>query len=382
MPLRIFHNIHRVFKIRSELEEVYINLVMQSFSIALIGIFIPIFLLKVGFSLNLVIVYMIITWTSFGVFIPVSAKMSSMLGVKHTILLSVPVLILFFLLLLVIPGINPDFLYMVGIAYGIQQAMYWIPLHSEFIKNTDKIHENEEIGNLIALPKIAAIIAPIIGALILQNLGFNFLFIIVIFLLILSVWPLFLTNDYKGNFRFKLKDIEFGLERNLSLGYLLNGILFISEALMWPVFIYEKFGNLLYIGIATAVCGVGIAIFTLFIGRFGKRFNHRRLLWIGALIYSVTWFARLFVTTAMEVFLLSFLGGMFATIIHLTMYVSFTGFARKRNEVACNVYREFWLSVGRISSLVFLFFVIHKFIFAFLLAGFVSIFYLFVRLNR
>lgn len=377
--LHHFHNIHRIFKIRSELEEVYLNLVIQAFSMGLIGIFIPIYLLELGFTLDMVIIFMILMLLPIAVFSPFAAKISSRFGLKHTILFSVPLLICVFMLFVVIPILNPILLLMVAVFYGVQQSMYWVPLHSEFVRNTDKVHESEEVGNLIALPKIAAVLAPIIGAVVLQHFGFPVLFTLVIFLLILSVGPLFATGDYKRYFRFDLKSIEFSLDKNLYLAHSIQGVFYISEFLMWPVFIYLTFGSLLSVGIAVALSGLGIAIFTFFMGKISKNINHRKLLGIGAIGYSITWFSRLFVTTVSDAFLVSFIGGMFAAIISIIIYITFCEFARKTNEVNSEVSREVWLGVGRVFLGILLLFVIAKFSFIFIVAGISSLLLLLVK---
>lgn len=377
--LRYFHNIHRIFKIRSELEEVYLNLVIQAFSISLIGIFIPIYLLELGFTLDTVIIFMVLMLLSLAAFSPFAAKISSRFGLKHTILLSVPVLICVLALLMVIPGLNPVLLLMIAVFYGIQKSMYWVPLHSEFVRNTDKIHESEEVGNMIALPKIAAILAPTIGAAVLQYFGFPILFTLVIFLMILSVGPLFATGDYKRYFSFDLKKIEFGLNKNLYLAHLIQGVFYISELFMWPVFIYLTFGSLLSVGIAFTLSGLGIAIFTFFMGRISKNISHRKLLALGAIGYSITWFSRLFVTTVWGAFLVSFIGGMFAAIISIIIYITFCEFARNNNEVNSAVSREVWLGIGRVFSGILLLLVIAKFSFIFILAGILSLLLLLVK---
>ncbi len=374
-----FHNIHRIFKIRSELQEVYLNLVIQAFSIALIGIFIPIYLLELGFTLDMVIIFMILFLLSIAAFSPFAARISSRFGLKHTILFSAPLLICVFMLFVVIPVLNPVFLLIVAVFYGIRQSMYWVPLHSEFVRNTDKVHESEEVGNLIGLPKVAAILAPIIGAAVLQYFGFPILFILAIFLLILSVGPLFVTGDYKRRFRFDLKSIEFSLNKNLYLAHSIEGVFYILELVMWPVFIYLTFGSLLSVGIAATLSGLGIAIFIFFIGRISKNISHRKLLGLGAIGYSITCFSRLFVTTVLGAFLISFIGGMFAAIISVMIYTTFCEFARNGNEVNSAVSREFWLGVGRGFPLILLLLIVAKFNFIFILAGVCSLLLLLVR---
>ena len=172
-------HIYRLNRIRKELNEVYLNQVIQTFALALIGIFIPIYLLKAGFSFNTVLVFMIITWATLAALAPLSAKLSCRIGLKHTILLRAPVLMLFLFMLMYIGNMSLPFLFLIAFIGGVSLCLYWVPINSEFVKNTDRLHIGQQIGLLKAFPKIAAIFAPLIGGLVLEFLGFNILFIMV-----------------------------------------------------------------------------------------------------------------------------------------------------------------------------------------------------------
>ncbi len=351
----IFHRIHRIFKIRNELGEVYLNQVILTFAASLIGIFIPVFLVLQGFGLGTTMLFFALYWLSLLAFAPVSAFISSRIGFKHTILSSMPLMIMFFAMLMALQ-LYHEILFATAVVWGIAQAMYWVPLNSEFVKNTDKIHEGDEIGHLLALPKIATIIAPSAGAVILQNMGFNSVFIIVIALLFVSVVPLFLTADYKSRFSLNLKNTMFSMRPGFSFIFFIEGALLMSEFIFWSLFIYFRFSNLLPVGIATSVSGFGIAIFTLLVGRLSDRFNRKKIFRTGILFYAAVWFLRYFASSAMEVYMLSFLGGMMGAVMMITVFSNFCDYARRKNILAYISYREIWLGLGRIAPILFLLF--------------------------
>ena len=344
----------RVFKIRAELAEVYYTQVIQSLAIALIGIFIPIFLLKTGYDLATVILFLVIQWVAAAAFSPLAGRLISRFGFKKSVLLRVPLLVLFFSLLFAVESASPGFLFLAPIAVvgGIAESLYWIAIMAEFMRNTDKLHEGQQAAHLIALPSLAHLAAPLLGALILATLGFTVLFLIVISMLLLSIAPLFLANVYSGAYAFKLSEAKLVIDRRFLLQFFLLGILVIGEGVLWPVFIYTSLQSFLHVGAAAAITALGISFFTLLYGKIVDESDRKRLMRIGTIAYAVTWIGRVFVTTPLEVYFASFLGAMFAAVVMVHIFANFTEFVRGKNILQCTVFRELWFSIGQIVLLV------------------------------
>ena len=92
---RHFH-LHHIKLIKSEIQEVYLNLIMQSFALSLIAIFVPIYLLKLGYSINHAFGFAMVELGTLSIFSPVAAKMAKRIGFKHMILYRLPLLLLYF----------------------------------------------------------------------------------------------------------------------------------------------------------------------------------------------------------------------------------------------------------------------------------------------
>ncbi|MCK4496751.1 MAG: hypothetical protein KAU24_01045 [Candidatus Aenigmarchaeota archaeon] len=338
------HKIAKIFWIKKELGEIYLSKMIECFAISMIGIFIPVYLLKIGFPLYLAIAFMSFTWLITFILSPVSGKVSSIAGFRHTILYRAPIFIIFLLLLIVIEFIPS--LFLVALIGGVSLSLYWIPLYAEFVRNTDAIHEGEEVGNLIALPYVAAILAPTIAAIILESLGFPVLFTIAIVLVFLSVVPLFLSSDYKEK-AFRLKGFRFFISRRFSLYFFLKGMILAGEFLVWSIFIFLKFGVLI-LGIAASLSGVGMIILTMLFGRLSNRRGRRKgMIKLGGIFYAVIWIARVFVSTPFEAFILSFLGGLLMAFISIPIFSLFCDFAREKGILDSVVFREMWINLGR-----------------------------------
>jgi MFS family permease len=363
-------NIHRLIKIKNEREEIYLNNVIETFTKALIGIFIPIYLLEIGFSFQWAIMFFIVNWSFHMITSPYAGAIASRLGLKHTILYRIPFLIVFFFMLLALEP-YPSMMLLIATALvgGFSLSLYWVPLNAEFVKNSDAIHRGEEVGHLIAFPRITTIFAPTLGALILGFLGFNILFIIVILLIVFSVAPFFATGDYKGSFKFSFRQTKLFMDRRFSAIFFLRGFMVVSEMLMWPLFIYFTLGNVLDVGIAASLWGLGIALFTLIIGKVSDRTSKRKIMKIGGLGYGITWFVRIFVSTPIEVYLISFIGGIFITVIALTVFSQFCDASEGRNILQWVSFRELWLGVGKVAFLVAILLLFAGFEWVFLATG-------------
>jgi MFS family permease len=339
-------------RIKKELSEIYLNMVVQTFALSLIGIFIPIYLLKMGFELNMVFIFMILHWGILAFASPLSARLSSWIGLKHTILLRMPVLMIYMFLLMYIGSMDFFVFFLIAILGGLSACLYWIPLNSEFVKNTNKQHVGEEVGFLMAFPRIAAIFAPFIGGAILEVMGFNPLFVLVLVLIAISVVPLFRSADYKSPFKFRLKDTKITIGRNFSFVHLIYGMIHMSEVLMWPLFIFLTLGDILIVGAAASITAIGIAFFIVLVGRASDAMDKRKLLVLGAIGYGIVWFARMFSMSPIDILLLSFMGGLFDSLIHVSLFSQFCVEARDRNILAHVSSRELWLGIGRVLPLI------------------------------
>ncbi len=350
------HKVNQLVKLKDELREIYLNQAMQMFAISLIGIFIPIYLLESGFDIFMIFNYYIIFSVSniiFSFFLP---KVYSRIGLKHTIFIStVPLIIQYMLLQYIGHFINYSLFYLIPVIQGLWVSLYWLPLHSEFVKHSHKIREGNEIGNLIALPKISATFGPTLGALVLKSSGFDTLFLIVIAMVMLSVGPLFLTEDSKKRFHYNIRDFVIFFKNRSHLYLAANGIYFLSEVLVWPLFVYILFGDIMSIGILATISSLGIVLFTFIIGRFAnKGTNKRKLMKLGGILYGSVLILRAFVSDMTGVYILSFMGGMFSTLLAVSIYARFCDEARSGNIIAFNVSRHFWISLGRMLPIIFI----------------------------
>ncbi|MEM5812274.1 MAG: MFS transporter [Candidatus Aenigmatarchaeota archaeon] len=341
--LRTLFNITRL---KDEMGEIYFNQVIETFAVSLISIFIPIYLIENGFTIVTSFSFMLVYWGAMFLLTPLAAEISARIGFKHTIIYRAPLLIVFFSLLFFVNYIT-DFIFFVALLGGFSAILYWVATNAEFVKNSDIVNSAVQVGYLTALPQISATVAPFIGAFLLSKIGFSQVFIIVISLIAISQIPFLLTKDYKKSFSLRMRQSWLFLERKSFAFFIVQGVIFANDFLLWNIFVYQKFG-LLFTGLSASFFGAGIAILTLFVGKFSASAQRRRnMLIYGSLGYTLTCIVRLFIETPVEAFLASMLAGIFTTIISVPIYVEFCEKAKKGNMLNWVVFRDFWLGAGK-----------------------------------
>ena len=88
---------HKHHILNRELSELFATVSIRGFAVSLIAIFIPIYLLEIGYSLSMTLLFFVVTNVFHFLGIYPAALIISKKGVKHTIFYSMPFLILFFL---------------------------------------------------------------------------------------------------------------------------------------------------------------------------------------------------------------------------------------------------------------------------------------------
>ena len=176
------HNEHHVLGYvanKKELNELYVSTVLRVLAFSMVGIFVPLFLFnELGYSLNSIIQYYLVYAFSFIVFSIFGAKLVSSFGVKHSILISMPLYVAYFGLLYLLK-LNPWLFFIVPMIYGASEGIFWMGFHLDFALFSAKAKRGKQIGKFYTFALLAGLVGPMVGGGVLTFSSFNLLFFIV-----------------------------------------------------------------------------------------------------------------------------------------------------------------------------------------------------------
>jgi len=364
---------HHLHLIKDEIQEVYLNLIIQSFGISLISIFVPIYLLQLGFTINQALIFVMVEWGVLSFSAPFAAMMAKRIGFKHMMVYRLPLMLYYFIMLYSLNFVSYP-IYLIALGGGISGSMYWVSMHSLFAKYSDKIHRGKQTGKLMTIPNISAMIGPSIGGLIAVTFGFKVLIVTSMIFLCVATIPLFFTKDMKPHvLKFSFSDMFARKHFKFITRFVAQGIMAISGTIIWPIFVYLILNDVASVGFMATISAVGIIVFTLIIGNMSDRVNKIRIIKFGGVLMALTFFLRIFALNTITIFAISFIAGLFSVLINLPILAMFYDAANKENLSEIVVLREFGLGIGKVGTLLILLYVINKFAIGFSLGGVASL---------
>lgn len=369
---------------KKELTEVYVSIAIRAFALSLLNLFVPLYLyVELGYGLNATLGFFIVYASAFALMTPWAAKITARIGVKHSILLSVPMYIIYYLLLYGLKSYAIP-IYLVSVFFGSGNAFFWMAFHIEFTKFSNKDHRGEEVGKRRAVGLIAALAGPLLGGFLIDLISFGFVFVFASVLLFLSAVFLFLSKEVHMPFKFSVKDI-------LKTEYLKDGVVFVSRGMwdvatwiLWPMFVFLILKTYTSLGILGSISCATTSIMVLLVGKMSDRANKRGLINMGLGLDSVTWFVRHLVVNVAQVFGLTVFSGLAYILVGVPLETLVYDKAEKKKKDYLTeffIWREVFLCVGRILVLLAVL-LGGKFIYGFILTGISSFGYLLCTKKR
>jgi MFS transporter, YQGE family, putative transporter len=346
------HSLH--FLLHNKLSEFYMMFILRSLGFSMINLFLPIFIFGLRNSLFDLITFFFFQFLTALIFSPFAAKLSTKIGNAHTMLFSSPFLILFFFLLYYFNPLKIGLVFL-GFLIGFSEAFFWLPFHEEFsfISKTKKM--GKEIGVYRIFGVIIAMLGPALGAIIIVFLGFNFLFLLTILLLLICQIPLLLSKDIKPRQKFVFKNI-FKLEKFPDfLQHISIGAISFSTMVLWPLFLFLIIIDFLIIG-SISILAQFANIFMIFV--VGKKINSKNSIIInkiGAVLFSLTVIIRAFVSNIFQATIVWIFGGIFWPLFSIPVESRVYEKSKHSNKLEFFVARELFLNLGRFFMLFILF---------------------------
>lgn len=283
-----------------QLSELYTSMMFRNLALSLVGIFIPIYLYELGFSLaSIMTFYVAFFFTrSFADFL--AGWLVARNGPKRTMFysyLSYSVALAMFTsyshftwpLLLMAP------------VWGLSNSLFFISFHTSFSKVKHRKHGGKELSVLNIMERLGATLGPLVGGVIAVTFGAEYTFFAATAFFVLALIPLFLSKEpTKTGQRLNYHGLDLKrLSRDFG-AHVALGVENTIHASIWPLFLslvvfagsaYMKIGALSSFAVVVSVVVAKV------IGRMIDDRKGRSLLRTGAVLKSIINIVRLTVNS-------------------------------------------------------------------------------------
>ena len=285
-----------------ELSELYVSGMFRSLSISLTGLFVPVYLLQLHFSITQILVVVAWYFTFRGTFVDLLAGYTvARVGPKHTMVIGYLILMVSTGLFLTLPQINWP-IWLVGGVWGASTSFFYIPFHVDFSKVKHRKHGGKELGFMNIMERIGNTLGPLLGGVLATLFGGQFIFLLAAVLLVVGLIPLFQTAEpIKVNQKLNFRNFNIDHLKRDFISVIALGIENTLSMYLWPLFLglYVITGNGVYVklGIITSVSIVVSISSAQLIGKMIDRYQGRRLLRVSAGINAAVHLIRPFVSS-------------------------------------------------------------------------------------
>ncbi len=367
---------------KKEMNEMYLAVFFMSFAEGLISIFVPIYFYTLGYSIENILFFYLILAISNIILLFFLAKIISKIGVKHSISISIPFLIIYFLGLTFVKE-TPFLFYILPIILAIRTMFYNIGYHLNYLEHSDAKKRGREISILISIPLIASLLSPFLGGLTINYLNYQYLYIIGAIILAISSIPLFLTKDQKEKMNFKISDVyKFIFEKrnkNITRGFFGAATSGIIGLIIWPLFLTSLNLKTETIGMITSLTAILTLVIFFILTKKENKEQREKIIKKRTLIHTIGWLARIFASSALSAFVIDAYKKLSFKLLQVEWSAYIYELAKKQNYFKFIIAREIIFNLSRILILPILMIIFtfssSPFILAFIMASFLSLLY-------
>jgi hypothetical protein len=258
---------------------------IQALALGMGGVFVLVFLLRAGVSIAATLCAMALIFATRFAIRPAVLIAARRWGLKPLVIAGNLVIALQYPLLAEVHGIDPALLAYCLIA-ALGDTFYWTSYHSYFALLGDDEHRGHQISANVALAAVVGIVAPLLGAFALGELGPRLAFGATGLVQALAAIPLFATPNVQvprtapGALRASLPGV--GL-------FMADGWFAVSYVLVWQIALFLSVGaSLAAYGGAMALAALVGAVSGLLLGRHIDAGHGRRAVAIAFSVVAVT----------------------------------------------------------------------------------------------
>jgi MFS family permease len=351
---------------------------LTGFAGSFVGIFVPIYLLNLGYSLQVVLFCLLLQQALGFVFFIAAGFWAERFDLRALVVASY-LLVFPYLggLHLLEAGTVP--LWVVIVVNALRLSLYWFPLHVFFAQHAEDAKMGDNVSKLQAFPKALRIASPLVGGIIASVFGFQALFALSAMLYIFCLWPLLSLPAIRTAIALRLGRF-FELARN-NVRYMAAEFAQIireeAEGVIWPIVVFLSVRNTVSVGAVGTLAAVGGILFTLLVGRYTDTVDKKLLMKIGGGGAALVWLGRYFFHEEIAIYSLTAAAGFFETLLVVPFTATIFSLARAQGTTEFIAFREIPILAARTVLYSFAIVVVANIDTVLLLPALSSVFFLF-----
>ena len=176
--MSLSHNSHFIHFLKNkEMNLLYLAIFFITLGDALISVFVPIYLYQLGYQVTQILYFYLLVSIFFVTFSILGAKITSRFGEKHSMIISTPFAILFYIGLIFMNSKSFLLFYFLPLFMAFRALLFNYGFHLNFINHSNKNKTGNQFAFIQTIALLSTVVSPYIGSLI-AELNFAFLFII------------------------------------------------------------------------------------------------------------------------------------------------------------------------------------------------------------
>lgn len=285
----------------SQMGELYLSTMISSLGRNLIGIFIPVYLYQLGFSIEIIAAYHLFVYGIRIITDNIFGWLVGEFGPKHMMILSHMFSITHLLMLATFEAHNWS-LVLLGLLQVLQTGLFYVSYHVAFSKIHSEKKGGQQIGKMFRLVKISGAMGPLVGGAIVTVGDISWILYIAIALIIASAAPLVASPEpvrvhqritFKG---FPWHKVKYDLISNAGLGADQ-----MTSLIVWPLFVSVFiFTDNVYLGVGflTSLGLISSIFVTKLYGQLIDKHHGKKLLMFSTYGQAALHLVRVFVNSS------------------------------------------------------------------------------------
>lgn len=287
-----------------ELSEIYVSNFLRSVSLTLFAVFVLFYLYQLKYPIPEIFALFGFYFMFRVGFDFAAGYFVAWYGPKHSLVVSCVLQIINAVMLLTLPS-HMWSVILIALPWGASSSFFFIAQHVMLSKLKTTKRAGQELGHLHIFDKAGQLIGPLLGGIVGSVFGPQYIFLVAVCLLIISLIPLFRSREpVKSRQKLRFKDLNIQPIKKDIISYVgitVENTLCINT---WPLYVavfvlpgavYAELGALTSIAVAVSILTARL------VGRLADTQIAYRLLRLGAVLNAVIYIFRYFSTSIWSV---------------------------------------------------------------------------------